>query len=361
MDHLLDTEPPIRQKWFSKCDEDEEHCLCCKKFTKKIKKKCYFCDHKSKNQIARRIHIAEEHNNLKTNGYFRCSICSFKTKFPLMFIKHEAKPHNKYQLADSEELLQCELCSYQCDQNSKLLKHQKVHNKAPIACKQCSYETTTLIYMNKHVKKAHKDPNKVSNICQTCGFRGKRQIQYLNHSCEPLKCDLCDFESHLPIRIVLHKSKHHREPEFTQCDKCPYKSNRKSNVEHHKRTVHEGIRIECQSCDRKFTQHSDYRKHAKVVHNVEIDATRKPAGKYKCEICGYKSSNTSSVDRHQCKPLKCNLCDFESHQPSQIVVHKTKAHLRRDNMFWCDICPFKVKQKQNYKLHLKNKHNITLE
>ena len=139
------------------------------------------------------------------------------------------------------------------------------------------------------------------------------------------------------------------------CDICPYKSNRITNVENHKKTVHEGMRIVCQHCAKKFTQQSDFRRHLENAHN-EVFPAPAPRRYPICDDCGYKTRLISTFDKHKCNPMKCEKCDFETKNEVDLRRHMIRLHLKMDGMFCCDQCHFKTARHDNLKKHRENKH-----
>ena len=232
-----------------------------------------------------------------------------------------------------------------------------------IKCPRCGHETDTEENMGKHWLKKHgrvgsrckSDPYPLHR-CNICGFETKVKRNLPTHSCVAVKCGLCDFESQSKQLLNQHKMTSHKtNVGLVFCDICPYKSNRINNVENHKKTVHEGIKIVCQHCAKRFTQQSDFRRHLKDIHNYVFPPPQERRYPI-CNNCGYKTRLLSTFDKHKCDPIKCENCDFETKNEVHMRCHKISLHLKKDGMFCCDKCSFKTARHDNLKKHKENKH-----
>ena len=143
-----------------------------------------------------------------------------------------------------------------------------------VKCPRCGHETDTEEKMEKHWLKKHGkvgskcklDPYPLHK-CNICGFETKVKRDLPTHSCVAVKCGLCDFESRSKQLLNQHKiSSHKTKIGLVFCNICPYRSNRISNVENHKKTVHDGLRIVCQHCAKRFIQKSEFKRHLEIVH-----------------------------------------------------------------------------------------------
>ena len=232
-----------------------------------------------------------------------------------------------------------------------------------IKCPRCGHETDTEENMKKHWKKKHGkvgskcklDPYPLHH-CGICGFETKVKRNLATHSCVAVKCGLCDFESRSKQLLNQHKITSHKTTVgFVFCDICPYRSNRITNVENHKKTVHEGMRIVCQHCAKKFTQQSDFRRHLENAHS-EVFPALAPRRYPICDDCGYKTRLISTFNKHKCDPMKCEKCDFETKNEVDLRRHMIRLHLKMDSMFCCVQCHFKTARHDNLKKHKENKH-----
>ena len=224
-------------------------------------------------------------------------------------------------------------------------------------CSSCEYGTDTELNLGKHMTMKHGRPYPLHR-CSSCGFETKVKRDLPTHSCTPFKCGLCNFESRSKQLMNQHKVNLHKTKSgLVFCDICSYRSNRISNVESHRKTVHEGQRIVCQYCAKKFTQQSEFVRHLAKAHNEVLPMRPYPRPREtKCDNCGYETVYMSTFVKHKCEPLKCESCDFEAKNEVFMRRHKVGVHLKKGGFFCCDECAYKDKSHYNLKKHVNNKH-----
>ena len=273
-------------------------------------KKCFYCDFKSTDKTTRATHMNKAHH------WLRCNVCDFKTKRPKLLEKHDSIPHD-----ESLTMMKCPHCEFESYTLKKLKKHKKsmhvikdLHpqNSAenecdvkqeknapklktnPVKCKWCENVAKDDQEAKVHIENSHKgdllqckrcsfqtisERNLVNhqkghgaslNICQVCGFKSNRIRAFRTHSCEVFQCDSCEFSTHGRQGFNIHKLNAHPPPKDEDglflCELCSYKSKRKENVGAHKKTVHDGLRIVCQHCAKRFIQKSDFKRHLETAH-----------------------------------------------------------------------------------------------
>ena len=371
--------------------------------------KCFFCDFASNDRLSRSIHIEKEHEDRKRigrNGIWRyqCNYCSYESEKAFLIFKHEDLGHkldfsfecdhcefiayNKtsfilhvksiHQMElqmfkrqpkkiqkqrsitkePSRTALQCEICTFQTMSATSFGHHRRSHQMGMVICVKCDHKTATKQEMVLH-NKIHATGSEAKEIskkaCENCGFvpKGERLMRRIKqlyaHFCKPLKCELCTYESHLTHFFDKHiKNKHTSEIKMYKCEICSYQSNRKLNVQKHNKTVHEGFRINCIHCEKKFTQNSDLRHHMDSDHGIEFQK------KYRtwrtCATCGHKNKE-SIFNNHKCEPLKCELCPYETKLEFKLKVHKGREHKEynehkeaKEVLYNCDECQYTSKR-----------------
>ena len=177
-------------------------------------------------------------------------------------------------------------------------------NKLP-KIQTCKKET-------KHCKCCAK-MEKVEYVCVVCNYKTTEKKSLRNHLTlhNQIVCEQCGFETE-KRKMQYHVKKAHTigtEKLKFKCDHCDYKA-KKGNVKSHMRNVHEGVRINCEQCERKFTQYSDLNHHLTKVHGVQIDKT-----------------------------LKCKECNFSTSLRQVMTGHKNKKHEDgTDKKYFCHNC-----------------------
>ena len=334
---------------------------------------CNLCHYSPSRSDKKTLEIHKEivHLGIRYQCHTCGRLCTFKSKRT----KHEKLWHQgvkcEYTITNpshvkedikmdmQDELFQCDICPFQTKSNQLFYRHQEEHAKPTVKCLKCGQETGTRMEMKKHRKTHVTTKTRKVYTCETCGFEPentlkrdeRRQQQMRSHSCDTIKCTLCDYQSQLKFNIDKHKKiEHGGLPKIAYCTTCEYKSNKKGNVDKHIQTVHEGLRIICPICNKKYTQDSDLRQHIASAHDIITPRLRKEV--VKCETCGFK--NTSDKDKtfnnHLCEKVRCNFCSFDSHFKNVLLSHITRNHEKTgSNIFKCQICTYTTERKDRLK------------
>lgn len=139
------------------------------------------------------------------------------------------------------------------------------------------------------------------------------------------KCLTCDKSFSDSSNFSKHKKVHGST--YLQCDMCNRKFNSKKTIaqhmEYHKRTAPRS----CQYCDKIFHFESTLKKHIKFNHNLER------ASKFRCKFCNkYFSSlklkwdhdwDTHKIRKHI---ADCHLCDEKFRKYSDLKRHCLDVH-----------------------------------
>lgn len=225
------------------------------------------------------------------------------------------------------------------------------------------------------------------------------------------QCYICSVNFRLKSRIEQHmKNIHQFEIQNNQismhkCNLCNETFNHASNLSHHKKTKHLGIKrqyksVPCNICGNIFSTNASQQRHIKIVHNGEKS--------FICPICDKKFGQLVGLNKHiSCfhyneRNFKCDQCPKEystkdllenhkiSHLPDDLRELKTKkirkhndnngqyqklfnkkrficeicgksirhsamvAHIRMHKgitPYSCELCPSKFGTKQKLKLH----------
>ena len=72
------------------------------------------------------------------------------------------------------------------------------------------------------------------------------------------------------MKYHIKKIHNKKQPTITKCDHCDYKDKTR-NVKSPMRNVHDGFRINCEQCDRKFIQFSELNSHIIKDHGAQIN------------------------------------------------------------------------------------------
>lgn len=247
-------------------------------------------------------------------AFFECSKCSKSYKKQSSLKSHQ-RMHNGTAFI-------CDVCEKRFVHKSKLEQHSIAHTiEKPFACnvEGCEKKFNHKSGMHKHRRAVHE---RVSgkHRCEQCPDRLFNTPDKLNchrrtHTGErPFACDICDrrftFKQALQNHVIVHTF----ETPYT-CDVggCEKKFARKSDMQSHKRAVHERVpgKHQCEQCpDRTFNNLTHLNSHRRT-HTGE-----RP---FKCTDCAKTYTVKSRVQAHYRakhaldRPYACeDVCDIET-------------------------------------------------
>ena len=161
----------------------------------------------------------------------------------------------------------CKECDYNANGKQSLTTHIKVHHlKQKILTKQhfrrfncdkCEFFSSRKDGLEAHKEGAH------SNIklkCNLCRYETKWKKALVEHNRahqntldkKYFKCSLCEYKSVYKCSLKSHMETHNTEK--YECKRCGAMLNTKSILKLHVRSIHEGIKYDCNVGDKSFTQ-----------------------------------------------------------------------------------------------------------
>ena len=114
-------------------------------------------------------------------------------------------------------------------------------------------------------------------------------------------CKFCDFSSN-KTGLLDHMNSSHPLEKLFECDQCAYKCNWESNLNMHKRSKHEKVKLFCNDCKYTSTWKVALLYHMRLKHGIFQKNT-----KYKellefqesiCENCGFAGTSKMSMKLH---------------------------------------------------------------
>ena len=73
------------------------------------------------------------------------------------------------------------------------------------------------------------------------------------------------------------------------CDQCEFKGSR-AGLYLHKKSIHEGVRYQCDKCGYAAKQYSNLKKH---------NESKQKGVRYQCDYCEYAATTISNLKKHQ--------------------------------------------------------------
>ena len=154
----------------------------------------------------------------------------------------------------------------------KLIMHKRIHQSGEIICTMCPYKTEKPFSLKRHLAEIHN----IGDVFQ---------------------CNQCDYKTGGPTsksHMKIHMARHLNEKNF-QCDQCEFGGNTKSSLENHlKRHNTYAAKYNCNECEYKSTDISNFKAHRQVKHGSLV---------LSCEDCDYSTKSRRSLREHRRKHL----------------------------------------------------------
>ncbi|XP_070570669.1 uncharacterized protein [Ptychodera flava] len=188
-------------------------------------------------------------------------------------------------------------------------------------CDICSQTFTSHLNLTVH-KQTHESENqyKCSYCSKMFSRRSYWRVHELGHS-RPFRCELCNQSFTRQYNLTVHLRVHTGEKPY-RCDECGQSFTRQYTLVLHKR-MHSGEKPhECPVCNRRFSRMQTMRSHVKTHSSEHI-----------CSKCNLAFPNREKLDRHIMthhkgdKPYICNICGFRCSFSSSLQRHKQKHKL----------------------------------
>ncbi|XP_060068086.1 zinc finger protein 354B-like [Ylistrum balloti] len=234
---------------------------------------------------------------LHVEAKYTCEECGQQFHYIKVLHTHLSKVHNK-------NVYQCKKCQMNFQSNADRKAHSlEMHPECFEKCKVCG-ETVNMTLcknaMERHMR-SYWCQRTASSICEICGKEVQRlsiktHIRRVHHKTKTLRCDICDFSTHLGSTYKLHMMTHTGEHPV-KCSLCDF------------------------SCIRSY------------------------------QLTSHMRTHTGD------KPYKCDQCNYASAWNVQLKDHK-KAHYSDDRVN-CDACNIMFKDRRGLNMHISKEHANT--
>ena len=117
----------------------------------------------------------------------------------------------------------------------------------------------------------------------------------------------------------LEMSERKKKMKSAQCPICEKWFSKKSNANHHQKTVHANTLIQCKLCIKRFKTRYNLKRHIKVIHSKSyedkeiLDEIKRMDFKHKCSVCDKKFPTRMQLlqhiqGKHTAKTFQCPQC-----------------------------------------------------
>ncbi|XP_076470431.1 zinc finger protein ZFAT-like isoform X2 [Babylonia areolata] len=257
---------------------------------------CPHCPDKFETIKRLRVHMSVSHPDLpreeldKLTGYkhkmqgkmgrrsYKCPYCE------RVFIRANSELQKHIWIHEGVKPFKCSLCTYACRSKNNLQAHMLRHSShKPFACQECGKA-----YKSKTALRWHVRSHKTGNL---------------------FKCDKCPYEAQQRSHLKRHMETHEVMKRFV-CQHCDYSANTVGYMKIHYARTHKGLQyspdmssipststapptdqqvFRCLSCDYRFGNLSDLKRHLKIKHHVQVQ-----------DFAGMEQMQISEVEVLQC-------------------------------------------------------------
>ena len=231
---------------------------------------------------------------------YSCDLCDFTTYYRESLRGHKERIHNP-------DTFPCEICGNLYTSAQSLRNHIKqVHDSGDLKCHLCDFQAKAKPYLDSHIRSVHNSSK--SFMCAVCSFESENKQDLLSHmqlkhgQFDPspqkeaptllIKCDSCDrqFNSRKSWRVH-HKSVHLGIRYQCEYENCTFSTTTKAQVKRHVELKHLGIKLQCEYCEKSFCGDGSLRDHKVKKHPDQVKF-------YSCHLCSYRTEHKDLLQRH---------------------------------------------------------------
>ena len=172
-----------------------------------------------------------------------------------------------------------------------------------------------------------------------------------------LQCKFCQYVGPRLIRLQHHVKTIHQGLRH-KCTECSYQCTESSNLNRHIDKRHKGICHTCEHCSKVFLE-----KHTLKKHLVNIHSSQDHRIKFTCGECTKEYWTKSALLQHEKSTHlgiihSCGECDYKSSNMQSLNIHIQRHHSIQETLK-CNECPYTIKSKKSLRVHFESKHSTT--
>ncbi|XP_055711525.1 zinc finger protein 62-like [Phlebotomus papatasi] len=291
-----------------------------------IKLECGICNSSFHQKSRLEMHIRKKHLGLKP---CECKICGKEFKSSSSLNKHLNTHEVTEGFAGQEDTNRhtCVVCGVKNETEDQLKSHIYTHKKDnDWTCIFCPFKTVKRYSLLRHVKVVHKGLKEFH--CSQCDRSFTTAVSLRNHMMrhEGIKnhvCTVCGVKKVTRASLQNHMIIHAKDKRIWSCELCPFKFNRRENLNQHVKRIHHGIKNHhCTLCNKSFGHPSGLKYHL-MVHTGE-----RP---HACSKCNKRFIRLDRLKMHMKLHtgediLSCEFCSFKASCNYQIRRHVRTVH-----------------------------------
>lgn len=213
--------------------------------------------------------------------------------------------------------------------NNHLSQKMPITAKLPgFCCSQCNkcFRTDTALqqHLDEHagIHRAHK--------CEFCNRSFDKKKQYHNHvkGHEKVTCPICN------------------------------KTYAKSAYHNHTAVHRRADQLFCQQCNKHFSTTSNYRRHLKYVHELDLDEVGTPIPMYECGKCRRTFATEKKYAAHLASHEQYRECTICNRTYAKAAYYNHMARHTSGKTLLCTMCDRQFGTSSNFKRHMRRIHSI---
>ncbi|KAL7634551.1 UNVERIFIED_CONTAM: hypothetical protein RMT77_014928 [Armadillidium vulgare] len=316
-------------------------------------KKCIECNFESKDTVTFKDHLIDhfKHKNIKDQKMFKCSDCSYETKYKESHDAHCAEHKNI-------KLFKCDYCDFESNYRKGLRRHSLNH-----CSKKAKLNSNENCVVNQSKKPEFSSLSEIMLL-----IFNKRKLLEENASVpsptEPLKCCECSFETENQMYLEFHSQIH---SEVQKCPECSYECTDDTETFKDHLITHLGqSRSEIESVPYSFKSNKTFKGYFSNEEHSEVKMKRE----YACDVCDFKTEFypkfvshllLHNKDKSDCGYISTNLDNLKVYTLSDIIsmICNDENEVNQDinlnletKLHKCSQCSFECNDEEQLSLHL---------
>lgn len=242
------------------------------------------------------------------------------------------RPTNQVKM----KIFKCSHCSFSSKFHFIMKKHLLTHLNRPTnyKCRYCPFEAKSIRVLLPHLVNKHRNYNETCPRCRKLvSLQLKNEHLQICKARNPtLQCSLCPYKTFKRKQLAAHERNCPKLPKkVTNCDFCSFSTKCERSLREHT-LLHTKLNrpiYDCPHCDFKSTKRN-FENHMKSQH---------------------REQKSESPEESKPKPFKCSQCAFTAVEAYIFNRHSlTHRHLPRD--FKCRLCAFKGISYKSLQTHI---------
>ena len=220
------------------------------------------------------VNVTDERIHVNQDATFSCSQCEFKHHNYIYVKYHINRKHKQKDMEGKEGKTSlkgrvpspksCSYCNYESSNKQLPIHIKKEHPQESLyLCDTCNYKTNWIANLRSHVASKH---DGALFQCDLCEYSNKWKPPYYLHRNEKhgifinkskyreelenkeVMCDKCGFNAFSKRELRYHVNSDFKLSignDINHCDKCPYTTQYRQNMNTHKEAMHGGKEYAC--------------------------------------------------------------------------------------------------------------------